>query len=485
MQFRAFPTGMMIKGSKLFVTVATAAVLTGCSGQLDRFTASYKNPSDADPVYTASVPKAKPVARTRVIEDDQIASTPLEPSSRWRKASSGDSEEVTRPTSRNLFALNKAEDDNISNPPSVQDDVSVDEPVVKQRPAAVAAAPRAKNGKIRVEPGMTLYGIARANDVSLKQLARANGIRAPYRLAAGDVITIPGKTKVRVPTNSLAAQKRQLDTPDMNDTADIQTARASSASPAAHQVKSGETFYSLGRTYGVPPRAIAQANHLSMSARLSVGQQLTIPGNRTAGLAQEESQQVASDDATISDGASTQATPQVAAQDDATANPVALNKVPPLPKADATENTQAASSTLDNPLQPSSGAMSLRWPVRGKIISEFGTKPGGMKNEGVNIAVPEGTPIRAAEQGVVAYAGNELKGYGNLILIRHEGGYVTAYAHAKELEVKRGDTVKRGDVIAKAGQSGAVSSPQLHFEVRKGATALDPIKFLGSSTAAN
>ncbi len=128
---------------------------------------------------------------------------------------------------------------------------------------------------------------------------------------------------------------------------------------------------------------------------------------------------------------------------------------------------------------------SMRWPVKGKIISEYGAKPNGLKNEGINIAVPEGTGVRAAESGVVAYAGNELKGYGNLVLIRHEGGWVTAYAHAKELFVKRGDIVKRGDVIAKAGQTGSVSSPQLHFEVRKGATAMDPLKFLASTTASN
>jgi murein DD-endopeptidase MepM/ murein hydrolase activator NlpD len=127
----------------------------------------------------------------------------------------------------------------------------------------------------------------------------------------------------------------------------------------------------------------------------------------------------------------------------------------------------------------------MRWPVRGKIISSYGAKPNGLKNEGINIAVPEGASVRAADGGIVAYAGNELKGYGNLVLIRHAGGYVTAYAHAKELFVKRGDTVKRGDVIAKAGQTGSVSSPQLHFEVRKGATAMDPLKFLSSSTALN
>jgi murein DD-endopeptidase MepM/ murein hydrolase activator NlpD len=131
------------------------------------------------------------------------------------------------------------------------------------------------------------------------------------------------------------------------------------------------------------------------------------------------------------------------------------------------------------------GSLSFRWPVKGRVISGYGSKPGGLRNEGINIAVPEGTDVRSAEAGVVAYAGNELKGYGNLVLIRHEGGWVTAYAHNKDLFVKRGDTVKRGDVIAKAGQTGSVSSPQVHFEVRKGATAMDPMRFLNASTAAN
>jgi len=95
--------------------------------------------------------------------------------------------------------------------------------------------------------------------------------------------------------------------------------------------------------------------------------------------------------------------------------------------------------------------------------------------------VPEGTPVKAAEDGVVAYAGNELKGYGNLVLIRHANGYVTAYAHASELLVKRGDAIKRGQVIAKSGQSGEVASPQLHFEIRKGSTPVDPLQFLNGA----
>jgi murein DD-endopeptidase MepM/ murein hydrolase activator NlpD len=116
----------------------------------------------------------------------------------------------------------------------------------------------------------------------------------------------------------------------------------------------------------------------------------------------------------------------------------------------------------------------FRWPARGRIIQGF--KPGG--NDGINIAVPEGTSVKAAESGVVAYAGNELKGYGNLILIRHPNGFVSAYANNGDLEVKRGETVKRGQTIAKSGQSGNVASPQLHFELRKGTKPVDPTQYL-------
>jgi murein DD-endopeptidase MepM/ murein hydrolase activator NlpD len=117
----------------------------------------------------------------------------------------------------------------------------------------------------------------------------------------------------------------------------------------------------------------------------------------------------------------------------------------------------------------------FRWPARGRVIAGYSGKGA---NEGINIAVPEGTPVKAAEGGVVAYAGSELKGYGNLVLIRHPNGYVSAYAHNGELNVKRGESVKRGQVVAKSGQTGNVSSPQLHFELRKGASPVDPVPYL-------
>ena len=138
-------------------------------------------------------------------------------------------------------------------------------------------------------------------------------------------------------------------------------------------------------------------------------------------------------------------------------------------------------SAAVKPSEATGALPTFRWPVRGKVITSYGAKTNGKSNDGINLAVPEGTPVKAAEDGVVAYSGNELKGYGNLVLVRHSNGYVTAYAHASELMVKRGDTIKRGQIIAKSGQSGEVGSPQLHFEIRKGSSPVDPLQFLNGA----
>jgi murein DD-endopeptidase MepM/ murein hydrolase activator NlpD len=123
----------------------------------------------------------------------------------------------------------------------------------------------------------------------------------------------------------------------------------------------------------------------------------------------------------------------------------------------------------------------FRWPVRGQVIAGFGSKINGRPNNGINVAVPEDTSIKAAEGGVVVYSGNELKAYGNLLLVRHPNGYVTAYAHAKQLLVKGGDEIKRGQVIAKSGRTGDVDTPQLHFEIRKASTPVDPMQYLSGA----
>ena len=157
---------------------------------------------------------------------------------------------------------------------------------------------------------------------------------------------------------------------------------------------------------------------------------------------------------------------------------VAVNDPPaeraPAPerKVDKTTTTAAIPAAEEKPSD--AAHPEFRWPARGRIIQGFAN--GG--NDGINISVPEGTQVKAAESGVVAYAGSELKGYGNLVLIRHPNGFVTAYAHNGDIAVKRGDQVTRGQTIAKSGQSGNVSSPQLHFELRKGSTPVDPTNYL-------
>ncbi len=179
--------------------------------------------------------------------------------------------------------------------------------------------------------------------------------------------------------------------------------------------------------------------------------------------------------------------PQTPAVKPKAAAPVVANapveKVAPQPKAVAPAPEPKApepqtTASLPKAEEPASSGAEFRWPARGRVIAGYAGKGG---NEGINIAVPEGTPIKAAEGGVVAYAGSELKGYGNLVLIRHPNGYVSAYAHNGELNVKRGEQVKRGQVVAKSGQSGNVNSPQLHFELRKGSTPVDPMPYLSSN----
>lgn len=151
-----------------------------------------------------------------------------------------------------------------------------------------------------------------------------------------------------------------------------------------------------------------------------------------------------------------------------------VTAVPKTAPEPAAEPVTTASLPKQEDAAPSAD---FRWPARGRVIAGYSGKGA---NEGINIAVPEGTPVKAAEGGVVAYAGSELKGYGNLVLIRHPNGYVSAYAHNGELNVKRGETVKRGQVVAKSGQTGNVASPQLHFELRKGSTPVDPVPYLNN-----
>jgi murein DD-endopeptidase MepM/ murein hydrolase activator NlpD len=132
---------------------------------------------------------------------------------------------------------------------------------------------------------------------------------------------------------------------------------------------------------------------------------------------------------------------------------------------------------------PAMSGRGFAWPLRGRIVGRFGSYPGGLRNDGVNIAARAGSLVRAAENGVVAYAGSGVEGFGELLLIKHSGGWITAYAHNERFLVRRGQRVRRGQPIAKVGSTGAVIRPQLHFEIRKRKRPIDPLSKLPSRVA--
>ncbi|HXP30932.1 MAG TPA: M23 family metallopeptidase, partial [Stellaceae bacterium] len=169
-----------------------------------------------------------------------------------------------------------------------------------------------------------------------------------------------------------------------------------------------------------------------------------------------------------------------------TANAPPPAQAPAEPQGTAPPRAEIAALPFEPapPPQEATPGEGFVWPVRGRILSGFGLGANGTQNDGINIAAPAGTPVLAAEAGLVAYAGNELRGYGYLVLIKHDKGFMTAYAHNAALLVQRGDHVRRGQPIAKIGATGAVQEPQLHFEIRRGTRALDPAGYLPSLSAA-
>ena len=306
----------------------------------------------------------------------------------------------------------------------------------------------------------TLEILSRRYNVSAAAIMQANGYKGPRALSPGQQLIIPH------PAASVAAAPA-LAAPVSKPVA------MAIAAPSVHVVNHGDTLLSIARRNHVPVAELAKANKLEPSSKLRLGMKLTVPGAKTAAVA-PVAQPVA-----------------VAAAQPAVASPPPATKMAAattVPQqtahlAQATTKLEDAPAA-ESPVKASeaTGALpTFRWPVRGKVITAYGAKANGKANDGINLAVPEGTPVKAAEDGVVAYSGNELKGYGNLVLVRHSNGYVTAYAHASELLVKRGDTIKRGQVIAKSGQSGEVGSPQLHFEIRKGSSPVDPLQFLNGA----
>ncbi|HEX4570693.1 MAG TPA: LysM peptidoglycan-binding domain-containing M23 family metallopeptidase, partial [Dongiaceae bacterium] len=336
-------------------------------------------------------------------------------------------------------------------------------------------------GSYTVVPGDTLTRIARRYGTTVPVLAQLNGLTPPYVIKVGQHLTLPGAA----PMETAAAAAPGAAGGEM-----IQFPPASPAPPlpaAPTSRVATENLVPLSSTSTSAAPTVAPSSGSQTATVLPQAQPATpSPGTTSTSSSQESAT-----------GGNLAAVPLPSTKPGAGTAPAAPTTTanaatPPSPDTTAAANSASTAAaapatqpapTPENVTPPPRHSGKFLWPVNGKVVSLFGVKEGGQHNDGINIAAPLGTPVHAADNGVVAYAGNELRGFGNLLLIRHADGWVSAYAHCDALLVKRGDQVKRGQVIARVGQTGAVSSPQLHFELRKAGTAVDPTSELGPQGA--
>ncbi|MGD0190132.1 MAG: M23 family metallopeptidase [Rhizomicrobium sp.] len=243
-------------------------------------------------------------------------------------------------------------------------------------------------------------------------------------------------------------------------------------------VRPGDTLSAIAARYDVSADDVADMNGFSDAGRIRTGQVLRIPASGGA-----------TRDAVLGEASSTRSrnyAPPPKPINVARYEPSDRVVVRPLPPPaqikvepgthHVDEGMQHSNSDAETaaPEGEANGSAAFVWPVNGQVISQFGASGRGERNDGINIAASEGTPIHAAAAGTITYAGNGIKGYGNLVLIQHDGGYITAYAHADTISVSRGDHVSKGQVIGLAGATGDVDRPQVHFEIRRGVQPINP-----------
>lgn len=303
---------------------------------------------------------------------------------------------------------------------------------------------------IEVQARDTLYDISRRYSVNMRALIETNALEPPYALAAGDVVYLPP--------------------------------------PNVHVVERGETLYSVSRRYNVDTRSLALLNSMQRPWTVYPGDELQLPP-----LAREQQREAARPLAPapvappVAAGALRPATPKGVRSPEGDDKAISLTGGPaapvlsPAPLKPAPGPAGPVAATPPAPPKftpPPSGGTDFIWPVSGQVLKGFGSGADGQRNDGVNISAPKGAQVRAAAGGEVVYAGNELAGFGNLVLIRHPGGWVTAYAHSDALLVKEGDLVKQGQPIASAGATGNAPTTQVHFELRKGKEPVDPAQHL-------
>ena len=468
--------------SRLVVLTAIAAGLAGCSSE--RFGDDRYN----DNRYAARpAPQPEPLGPAAMAPSSRIEQAPLPPPS-------GVSGPVSGPVSvapEAAYSGGGRAMGMASYQPAPPVPPEVTGSAAPRKPASPSSPWSWEGGTaIIVAPGETIDVIAQRHGVPATVLIEANSLPPGAAIRPGQRLVIPrytGATPSAAPSPIASNAARPSPAP-VSAIAPPQPAAATGSS-GLHVVAAGDTLYKISRTYGRSVADLAKANNIEPTATLKIGDRIVIPGGqaphnvaKNAPKSLHQSPQPLAAPSAKAAAAGRAAASAKAATSAKAAVPKALPaKATPAPKQPDPQQAAVVTPSDEAPAPTpikADATPTFRWPVKGRVIAGFGPRPNGQQNDGINLAVPEGTPVKAAEDGVVAYAGNELKGYGNLVLIRHPNGYVTAYAHAKELLVKRGDPVKRGQVIANSGQTGNVDTPQLHFEVRKGPAPLDPMPLL-------
>lgn len=312
--------------------------------------------------------------------------------------------------------------------------------------------------RVAVREGDTVNSLSRRYGVPVKAIAAVNGIEYPGQVKAGQSLIIP--TYVHSSANrtaSAAGNDAPLVTGSVNPTGGYSSTvpapeRKPVRQPSFAEIRSGTMSDAAPVRITTAPKRkpVESTGSVRMTAMTTANGRVPVPPQ-------------------MPDRQTAPAMPRISVVSTPKTEPVEAKPTEPIKQPQVVASVE----------QPANeNVPRFRWPVRGRVISDFGTKPGGARNDGINLAVPEGTPVKAAGDGTVIYAGNELKGFGNLVLLRHADGWVSAYAHNSKLHVKRGDKVTRGDVIGDAGATGSVSQPQVHFELRKGNKPVDPLRYL-------
>ncbi|MDR7229275.1 murein DD-endopeptidase MepM/ murein hydrolase activator NlpD [Caulobacter sp. BE264] len=307
-----------------------------------------------------------------------------------------------------------------------------------------------------VKSGDTLTAIARKFDMTVSELADANKLDPDKPLKLGAKIKGPATTQ------------------------------------KAYSVQTGDTLGEIAKRFNVSVKALAAENNLRATASLKKGQKIALPdGFRDKGPIKTT---------TTSVGATRPTTPPAntyaRVDSSAMSSPAPATPSSPIPYTASGGATRPSAPVAAQPITPpantrpiietaaapteaeiiASGKGKFAWPLRGEIISTFGVKGTGQRNDGLNIRAPQGTPVLSSADGEIAYAGNQVPTFGNLVLVKHADGWVTAYAHLSSTNVKMRQQVKQGEQLGTVGATGGVNEPQLHFEMRYAPTVKDKAK---------